>query len=78
MFLKYINDTQFGLAGGFEIKLAVGRFTDIFVSLIGERNLSTFSDDKESIRSYYGAAIRSGVLFQDILKGRDPHARASP
>ncbi|MGV7927319.1 MAG: outer membrane beta-barrel protein [Spirochaetota bacterium] len=62
--LKYINDTQFGLAGGFEIKFAVGRFTDIFVSLIGERNLSTFSDDKGSSDHMYGAAIRSGVLFR--------------
>ncbi len=62
--LKYINNTQFGVAGGFEIKFSVGRFTDIFVSLIGERCLTTFSGGKESSDHIYGAVIRSGVLFR--------------
>ncbi|HSV97403.1 MAG TPA: hypothetical protein VLM75_10785 [Spirochaetota bacterium] len=62
--LKYINNTQFGIAGGFEIKFAVGRFTDIFVSLVGERCLTAFSKDNEASDHLYGAVIRSGVMFR--------------
>ncbi len=62
--LNYINSTQFAVAGGFEIKFAIGRFTDLFVSLTGERCLTTFSNGEESSDHLYGAAIRSGVLFK--------------
>ncbi len=42
--LKYLNNTQFAVAAGLQIKFAVGRFTDIFVSLVGARCLTTFSE----------------------------------
>lgn len=62
--LKYLNNTQFAVAAGLQVKFAVGRFTDIFVSLVGERCLTTFSGDDESSDHLYGAVVRTGVLFR--------------
>ncbi len=64
--LKYTNSKQIGVAGGFEVKLAITRFVDIFVAAVAEKYLTAlFEGGGEDTPQYvYGATVRSGVLFR--------------
>ncbi|HPI13497.1 MAG TPA: hypothetical protein PL135_02700 [Spirochaetota bacterium] len=62
--LKYLENPQFAAAAGVQLKFAMGRFTDLFVSFIGERGITPFTRTGDSPNHLYGAAVHSGVLFR--------------
>jgi hypothetical protein len=64
--LKFLNYQQLGVAGGAELKIALFRFVDFFVSALGEYNLTTFSSEKSdgAADHLYGYVIRTGFLFR--------------
>ncbi len=62
--LKYANCYQIGASGGFRIRFAVSRFTDIFIALQGEKYFTSLYDTGESSSQMFGASVLSGVLFR--------------
>ncbi len=63
--LKYINYEQAGVAGGIEMKLAIFRFVDLFVAVVGERYLTSFYEDETGSPAFlYGATVRGGCMFR--------------
>ncbi|TAL29609.1 MAG: hypothetical protein EPN93_21205 [Spirochaetes bacterium] len=63
--LKFINYQQLAIAAGIDIRIAVFRFVDFFVSGTGEYFMTTFSNDPSGgADRLYGYVIRTGVMFR--------------
>lgn len=62
---NFVNYEQVTVDGGFSVKFALTRFVDVFVSLIGEFALTSFSNmSAGGYDRLYGAGVQSGVLFR--------------
>ena len=47
------------------MKLAIFRFVDLFVAVVGERYLTSFYEDETGSPAYlYGATVRGGCMFR--------------
>lgn len=61
---RYIGYTQLGVAGGIELKFRLSRFTDFFVSGIGEFYFSNLIPDSGWTDFLYGLRVSAGVLLR--------------
>jgi len=62
---NYINYEQVSLDAGVTLKITIVDFVDVFVSVVGEFALTSFSSHVEKgLDRLYGGSIQSGVLFR--------------